>query len=106
MKPARKIIVNAPSKRYAVYCGEGAVNELSDCVPAMVSRPAFFLSSPKIWKHVGNSLKRFSKLARPGVILFDDAESSKNLATVERISRELIRAAADRNAVLVSVGGG
>jgi len=71
-----------------------------------VTRPVFFLSSPKIWKHVGNSLKRFSKLARPGVILFDDAESSKNLATVERISRELIRAAADRNAVLVSVGGG
>src|SRR5262249_28064442 len=36
----------------------------------------------------------------------DDREEAKNLATVERISRELVRAGADRRSLLVAVGGG
>ena len=39
-------------------------------------------------------------------ILFDDREASKNMATVERLCRQLVRAGADRRAVLVAVGGG
>ena len=39
-------------------------------------------------------------------ILFDDRESRKNLATVESIARQLIKAGADRHATVVAVGGG
>ncbi len=120
MKPPRKIIVNAPSKRYAVYCGEGALAQLFKAIRALgrrggsvypersrrVTRPLFFLSSPKVWKHVGKLILRSVELRKFKVILFDDSESAKNLATVERISRDLVRAGAGRNAILVAVGGG
>jgi 3-dehydroquinate synthase len=113
MKPYRKIIVNAPSKRYAVHCGEGALNQLSDAIRALASRrggsatrPLFILSSPKVWRHLGKLILRSARLAKPHIILFDDHESAKNLSTVERISRDLVRAGADRTAILIAVGGG
>jgi 3-dehydroquinate synthase len=112
MKPSQKIIVDAPSKRYAVYCGEGALAYLPNAIRAIgrrggsATRPLFFLSSPKVWRHVGKLILRATKIANSKIILFDDSESAKNLATVERISRELVRAGADRNAMLVAVGGG
>jgi len=113
MKPPRKIIVNAPSKHYAVYCGEGALAVLSKGIRALTSRrggsmtrPVFFLSSPKAWKHVNKSILRSTEFGKSKVILFDDSESAKNLSTVERISRDLVRAGADRNAILIAAGGG
>lgn len=112
MQP-RKIIVNAPSKRYAVYCGKCALVELSKSIRELASRrggsatrPVFFLSSPNVWKHVGKAILLSAKVAKPNLILFGDSESAKNLVTVERISRDLVRAGADRNAVLIAVGGG
>lgn len=44
------------------------------------------------------------RAARP--ILFNDAESAKNLETVAGICRKLTRASADRRCVIVAVGGG
>jgi 3-dehydroquinate synthase len=38
--------------------------------------------------------------------LFDDRERAKSLATVEHLCRQLVRAGADRRAVLVALGGG
>ena len=40
------------------------------------------------------------------VHLLDDAESAKNLKTIEAIARKLVRAGADRNSLLIAVGGG
>jgi 3-dehydroquinate synthase len=40
------------------------------------------------------------------VHLFDDAESAKNLRSVEQITRSLCRAGADRQSLMVAVGGG
>jgi 3-dehydroquinate synthase len=112
MKRLRKIIVNAPSKRYTAYCGEGALAQLPSAIHAIgrrggsATRPVFFLSSPKVWKLVGKLILRIAKFNRAKVILFDDSESAKNLSTVERISRDLVRSGADRNAILIAVGGG
>jgi 3-dehydroquinate synthase len=44
--------------------------------------------------------------ARRGTILIDDRETAKNLSTVERACRDLVRAGADRRALIVAVGGG
>jgi 3-dehydroquinate synthase len=38
--------------------------------------------------------------------LMDDAESAKNLQTVEKLSRSLIRAGIDRHSLIIAVGGG
>jgi 3-dehydroquinate synthase len=40
------------------------------------------------------------------VIEFDDRETAKNLATVELVCRQLVRAGADRKCTLVAAGGG
>jgi 3-dehydroquinate synthase len=40
------------------------------------------------------------------VHMMNDAESAKNLRTVEGISRELVQAGADRHSLVVAVGGG
>ncbi len=65
------------------------------------------LTSPKVWKALGKEIRRgmpegFAK----HVHQFDDAEEAKNLQTVEKISRALVRTGADRKALLVAVGGG
>lgn len=67
----------------------------------------FFVSSPRVWNDWGREIAgggRGSQRAR--AILFDDSETAKRLATVEAVSRALIRAGADRHSTLVAVGGG
>jgi 3-dehydroquinate synthase len=65
------------------------------------------VSSPKVWRAVGKKLAgSFARDAAPVVHLFDDAEAAKNLATVELLTRKLVRAGADRKSLLVAVGGG
>jgi 3-dehydroquinate synthase len=58
-----------------------------------------------VWRSCGRALGRKIPGARRP-ILFDDRESAKRLSTVEGIARQLVRAGADRRAVLVAVGGG
>jgi 3-dehydroquinate synthase len=65
------------------------------------------VSSPKVWRAVGKAFAgSFARGAAPVVHLFDDAEAAKNLATVELLARKLVRAGADRESLLVAVGGG
>ena len=107
MNEPQKIIVNAPSKRYTVYCGKNALAQLPAGIRALgKSSNVFLLSSRKVWKHVGKLILQSAQLEKLKIILFDDSESAKNLSTVERISRDLVRAGADRNAILIAVGGG
>lgn len=68
---------------------------------------AHILSSPKVWRAVGENVRRGISGGRDlQVHLFDDAEAEKNLQTVEAIARKLVRAGADRKALLIAVGGG
>jgi len=65
------------------------------------------LSSPKVWRAVGQrALRGLRSQLAAKMHLFDDAEAAKNLSTVEKITRELVRAGADRKSLLVAVGGG
>jgi 3-dehydroquinate synthase len=110
MKPAksRSIHVCAASGNYAVLCGSGLLSGIAK----EVSRVGTFssvhiLSSPKVWAALGRKISgSFPRREAPEVHLFDDAESAKNMVTVEKIARKLVRAGADRKALLVAVGGG
>jgi len=65
------------------------------------------LSSPRVWRAVNGIVRQgISRVREPQVHLFDDAEAAKNLRTVEEIVRRLVRAGADRKALLIAVGGG
>ena len=64
------------------------------------------ISSPRVWRHWGARIERLLADVRRATILIDDGETAKNLSTVERACRDLVRAGADRRALIVAVGGG
>jgi 3-dehydroquinate synthase len=103
----KKISVRAANGKYEVLCGRGVLREL----PRVASRvredgAVFVISSPRVWRHWGARVERLLGRARRATILIDDAETAKNLSTVERACRDLVRAGADRRALIVAVGGG
>ena len=65
------------------------------------------VSSPRVWRAVGKKVRTgIPDGTKVHIHLFDDAESAKNLKTVEAIARKLVRAGADRKSLLIAVGGG
>ena len=100
--------VRASSGSYDVVCSTGLLGR----VGREVSRLGKFssvhiVSSPKVWRAVGRSIeKSFARGRKPPVHLLNDAEAAKNLQTVEGIARKLVVAGADRNSLIVAVGGG
>ncbi len=104
-----KITVRSPSRDYVVHCDRGAVRRLGSHISEINGSGEFILSSPRVWKACGRALAPGLRRGRgvvQGKVLFDDRESSKTLATVEKICRTLVDAGADRRCVLVAVGGG
>ena len=65
------------------------------------------ITSPKIWRALRTSIQRGLAVPKSATLhLMNDAESAKNLRTVEGLSRALIKSGADRKSLLIAVGGG
>jgi 3-dehydroquinate synthase len=106
-KRMKKISVQAAHGKYEVLCGRGVLALLPRLVSRIApERSAFVISSPRVWRHCGERIERLLDVSRRATILIDDAETAKNLSTVERACRDLVRAGADRRALIVAVGGG
>jgi 3-dehydroquinate synthase len=103
-----RIAITSSAGRYNLYCAAGALARSSSLIKRSGNTTGtFVLSSPVVWRHWGRRLA--SELRGTGArhpILFDDREAAKRLATVEEITRKLIRSGADRHSTLVAVGGG
>jgi len=107
----RRILIKSSAGPYRYILGRGAVREArAELRKLDTSAPLFVLSSPRVWRATRAAL---AELLRDGLsgaahkpILFDDGEANKNMATVEKLCRALLRAGADRRAVIVAVGGG
>jgi len=107
MSASHRIVVRASSGSYSVLYGSGTLSRASREVARLgESTGIFFLSSPRVWRHWGHRLEKDFRVGGSKTILFADSETSKTLATVERVCRRLVRAGADRRAVIVAVGGG
>ncbi len=100
---------------YDVLYGAGITARLSALIASAstgsralsANTGVFLLSSPRVARHWQSQIIRgLGARNLRGVILFDDREIMKNVATVERICRQLVRLGADRRALLVAVGGG
>ncbi len=102
------IRVNSSAGTYNVECASGALARAA----ALIARTGdstgtYILSSPTVWRHCGRTIaSRIPGRAAKSPILFDDRETSKRLAAVEGITRQLVTSGADRGAVIVAVGGG
>ena len=102
-----RILVHTPSGRYAVLCGRGTLARAGREVARLGEMTdVFLISSPRVWKHWGRALEESFRGVGSKTVLLDDRESAKTMATVERVCRQLVRAGADRRAVIVALGGG
>jgi 3-dehydroquinate synthase len=104
----QRIPVKSSAGPYLVVAGAGAIRRAEQEIAALGRfSSVHVVSSPKVWRAVGRTVQRGLQLSKGGFIhLFDDAESAKNLRSVEQISRSLCRAGADRQSLVVAVGGG
>ncbi|MGE3273529.1 MAG: 3-dehydroquinate synthase [Vicinamibacterales bacterium] len=104
MEPIR-IEVRAAAGAYSVLAGPGVLRDLPRQLDAAGLGPRrFIVSSPLVWKLHGDACRGVSTEREP--ILVPDGERAKTLATVSRVYEALIRAGADRSAVIVAIGGG
>lgn len=106
--PLKRIQVNSSSGRYQVVCGTGALDVLGRELRALGDFTSIHVvSASRVWRAVGESvLLGLGRKNRPQLHFFSDREVSKNLRSVEAISRSLSRAGADRRALIIAVGGG
>ncbi len=103
-----RILVNSSAGRYAIVCGAGVIRDAAEEIRRLgkFSR-IHIVSSLKVWRAVGKSVLSGLRLkAGYATHLMNDAESAKNLSTVEKLSRSLVRAGIDRQSLLIAVGGG
>lgn len=105
---AHSIRVRASAGDYSVACGPGILRQAGRVIEKLGRfTSVHILSSPRVWRAVAGTVRRgISPAYEPQVHLFNDAETVKNLRTVEEMARKLVRAGADRKALLIAVGGG
>ena len=107
MKP-KHIPVKSSAGQYTIVCGEGVLRDAASEIRKLgkISR-IHIVSSPRVWRAVGKSVQRSLGLKNiHATHLMDDAESAKDLFTLEKLSRSLVRAGIDRHALIIAVGGG
>jgi 3-dehydroquinate synthase len=103
----KRIGVKSSAGTYAIVCGEKALRQASREIAKLGKFSSMqFISSPKVWRAVGDDVLAGFRLSRCPLHLMDDAESAKSLKTVEALARTLVNAGADRKSVLIAVGGG
>jgi 3-dehydroquinate synthase len=103
-----RISVKSSAGEYSIVCGEGVLRHAASEIRKLgkFSR-IHIVSSPKVWRAVGKSVQRgLGAKNIHATHLMDDAESAKNLVTLEKLSRSLVRAGIDRHALIIAVGGG
>jgi 3-dehydroquinate synthase len=104
----KRIPVKSSAGNYSVVAGTGVLRHASREI-AKLGRfsSVHVVSSPKVWRAIGNSVRRGLRLSGSNAVhLMNDAESAKNLHTVELLSRSLVKSGVDRKSVIVAVGGG
>ena len=102
------IRVETPSAKYDVITGSGLIETLAPRIERAVGRlprRVFVLTSPPIWALWGEAF--CSSFPEAPVTLFlEPGEKYKTMASVERLTREMMRAGADRGSLLIAFGGG
>jgi 3-dehydroquinate synthase len=104
----RRIAIESENGRYEVVYGAGVLSSAATRIKSLGENTGvFLLCSPRVarrWRRKLEGALRAAGLRH--TVIFDDREESKNIATVERVCRELVHAGADRRALLVAGGGG
>jgi 3-dehydroquinate synthase len=92
-----------------VIIGAGLIEDLWETLKTHLgSRSAYWIWDERVWNIWGHRLQEWGwpDFQEGRLILFPVSESSKRLDTVEKLAQQLVQGDADRQSVLVAVGGG
>jgi 3-dehydroquinate synthase len=102
------IRVETPTAKYEVVAGSGLVETLAPRIERVIGRlprRVFVLTSPSIWALWSEKFCA-SFREQPVALFLPPGEKYKTMASVERLTREMMRAGADRGSLLIAFGGG
>jgi 3-dehydroquinate synthase len=104
----RSIRVRSAAGDYSVLCGRGLLRRVAAEIGQLGNFSSLHvIATPTVWKFLRPSLQRgLSRRTKPHIHLMDEGESAKNLSTVEKVARSLAKAGADRQSLLIAIGGG
>jgi len=104
----QSVQVRSAAGAYRVRYGRGLIARAAREIAALRGHTGvFLLTSPRVARHWRGRLEAGLRGAnRLSTVLFDDRESAKSMVTAEKLCRQLVRAGADRRALLVAAGGG
>ncbi len=91
-----------------MVAGSGLVETLAPRIERVIGRlprRIFVLTSPSIWALWSEKFCA-SFLEQPVALFLPPGEKYKTMASVERLTREMMRAGADRGSLLIAFGGG
>jgi 3-dehydroquinate synthase len=104
----KRISVKSSTGNYSVVAGAGDLRHAAREIDKLGHFSSVqVVSSPRVWRAIGKSVRRGLRLSdTKSVHLMNDAESAKNLHTVEILYKALVKSGVDRKSVVVAVGGG
>jgi len=106
-RPA-SISLTTPSASYEIVIGAGLLASLEKCLTKLLGGNlprVFVVTSPEIWGLWSQPLSA-SFSDPPTVIFLPSGERHKRLASVEALAQQLALAGADRDSLLLALGGG
>jgi 3-dehydroquinate synthase len=104
----KSISVHSAAGSYDIVCGGGVLKKAASRIAKLGKfSSVHIVSSPRVWRAAGRViLRNLTGGNSAKVHLMNDAETRKNLRTMESVSRSLLRAGADRRSLIVAIGGG
>lgn len=110
MEAMQRFSVNLPSGPYPVLIENGLLRRAGECLRELLpGRSRFFvITAPPVRKRWGAPLSSALKAAGfvPQVMEMPDGERSKTFRTVTELARKMLRRGADRQSVILALGGG
>jgi len=108
------IPVTTPTVRYTVHIGAALLSNLEHRLRKLLGLKAkiplprlFVVTAPEIWGLWGKAvLKSFGARNQPTILFLPAGERHKRLASVESLAQQLAEAGADRDSILLALGGG
>ena len=104
-----QVPVSTPSLRYEVLIGRGLLEGAGDYICKIIGgRRVIVITASPIRRRWGKVL--LQSLTKSGlsteILEMPDGEPAKRLSTLEKLAEKLVKLGADRDAVLIALGGG
>jgi 3-dehydroquinate synthase len=103
-----RIPIQTPSRAYDVLVERGLLRSAATALRDLIPQEArmFVLTSAPIRKHWAKPLRKSFGKRDIEFLVLPDGERAKTLAQLEKLAEQMVRAGADRQSVLLALGGG